>query len=208
MNTKKEIRVASIDDFSIERRDDGTEGLIIEGYAAVYDTVADIGGYFEETIARGAFDDADLRDVPLKYNHTDNVPILARTRNKSLIVTPDEKGLHVRAELLDTQDGIDMYKRIKAGLIDKMSFAFTIPEDGDTWEKKDGKRIRTINKFDRIFDVSVVDTPAYEDTSIFARSKEIADAMDKPTDDGATRSKQTVSTQTQTILLIHKGAKV
>ena len=174
---KKETRVLNIEDFTIERRDDGTEGLIIEGYAAVYNSLANIGGWFDEIIAPAAFDGADMRDVPLKYNHSDVVPILARTRNNSLTLTPDERGLHVRAELLDTTDGVDMYKRIKAGLIDKMSFAFTIAND--VWDEVDGKQRRTILKFDRIFDVSVVDVPAYDETSIFARSKEIADAAVK-----------------------------
>lgn len=174
---QKETRILPIEDFTIERRDDGTDGLIIEGYAAVYNSLADIGGWFDEIIAPAAFDGADMRDVPMKYNHSDVVPILARTRNNSLTLTPDERGLHVRAELLDTTDGVDMYKRIKAGLIDKMSFAFTIAND--VWDEVDGKRRRTILKFDRIFDVSVVDVPAYDETSIFARSKEIADAAVK-----------------------------
>lgn len=182
-NNDKEIRLIQIDDFTIEKREDGTDGMVIEGYAAVYNSTADIGGYFVETIAQGAFDGADMRDVPLKYNHMNAVPILARTRNKSLTVTPDKKGLKVRAELLDTTDGVDMYKRIKAGLIDKMSFAFSVKEDGDVWTKKEGIRYRTITQFDKIFDVSVVDTPAYEDTSIYARSKELADAVSMTSDD-------------------------
>lgn len=173
--TAKETRLADIANFSIKQRaeEDGAKKLIIEGYAAVYGTQANIGGRFFEEIAKGAFEGADMRDVPLKYNHVDSVPILARTRNKSLILTPDEKGLFVHAELLDTTDGVDMYKRIQAGLIDKMSFAFTIAEDGEDFiQVGDELPKRTIRKFDRIFDVSVVDTPAYEDTSIYARSFE------------------------------------
>ena len=172
----KEVRIANISDFQIERRED--EGkLIIEGYAAVYDSETFIGGEewgFYERIEKGAFVGADLKDVPLKYNHSDAVPILARTRNKSLVLTPDEKGLRIHAELLDTTDGVDMYKRIKAGLIDKMSFAFTIAKGGDTWTQEENKTIhRNISKFGRICDVSVVDSPAYDDTSIFARSREL-----------------------------------
>lgn len=172
---KKEIRLANVADFSIEQREGENENsLIIEGYAAVYDSETFIGydGWgFYETIAAGAFDGADLRDVPLKYNHNDSVPILARTRNKSLVLTPDEKGLFIHAELLDTTDGKDMYKRIKSGLIDKMSFAFTVAEEEIKDKDKQNPR-RIITKFDRIFDVSVVDTPAYEDTTIYARSRE------------------------------------
>lgn len=172
----KEIRLANVSDFNIElRENEGEENsLVIEGYAAVYDSETFIGcdswGFYER-IEKGAFDEADLRDVPLKYNHDNAVPILARTRNKSLVLTPDEKGLFVHAELLDTTDGKDMYKRIKAGLIDKMSFAFTVKEETVTDQDKQNPK-RSIKKFDRIFDVSVVDTPAYEDTSIYARSRE------------------------------------
>lgn len=207
-NANKEIRLSSIEDYTIVKRDDGSNGLIIEGYAAVYDDVADIGGMFKETIARGAFDSADMRDVPLKYNHVDNVPILARTRNKSLTLISDEKGLRIRAELLDTTDGVDMYKRIKAGLIDKMSFAFTIAKGGDKWTRKDGGKFRTITRFDRIFDVSVVDMPAYDNTSIFARSKEIADAIIFDSSDEENRAAETtpqISDAAQTIILLQGG---
>lgn len=178
--TDKEIRLANIADFSIEHRKDEDGGkMIIEGYAAVYDDETLIGnedfGFFER-IEKGAFEGANMKDVPLKYNHSDAVPILARTRNKSLELKTDDKGLFIRAELLDTQDNIDMYKRIKAGLIDKMSFAFTVKTEGETWEKGKTPK-RSIKKFDRIFDVSVVDIPAYENTSIYARSLELADAF-------------------------------
>lgn len=183
MNEKKndkEIRLANIADFSIEHRQDDDGGkMVIEGYAAVFDDETLIGDEewgFYESIERGAFDGANMKDVPLKYNHCDAVPILARTRNKSLELKVDDKGLFIHAELLDTQDNIDMYKRIKAGLIDKMSFAFTVRKEGETWEKGKIPR-RSIKQFDRIFDVSVVDTPAYENTSIYARSLELADAF-------------------------------
>lgn len=185
---EREIRFAHVSDFTIERREE--EGkLIVEGYAAIYDSETLIGGEewgFYERIEQGAFDGADLRDVPFKYNHSDAVPILARTRNKSLVLTPDKKGLHVRAEFLDTTDGIDMYKRIKSGLIDKMSFAFTIKKGGDTWTQKDGETPhRSITQFDRIWDVSAVDLPAYDDTSIFARSRELAEAIRGTVDTGS-----------------------
>ena len=174
--TEKEIRLANISDFNIQHRaaeNEGEDGeMIIEGYAAVFGSETLIGdesfGFYEK-IDREAFDGANLKDVPLKYNHSDAVPILARTRNKSLELSVDEKGLFISAKLIDTQDCKDMYKRIKAGLIDKMSFAFTVKEAGEEWEKGNPPH-RTIKKFDRIFDVSVVDTPAYEDTSIYARS--------------------------------------
>lgn len=178
---EKEIRLANISDFNIELREGESESgkMIIEGYAAVYDQEALIGDEdfgFYERIEKGAFDGANMKDVPLKYNHSDNVPILARTRNKSLELKTDDKGLFIRAELLDTQDNIDMYKRIQAGLIDKMSFAFTVKADGQEWEKGKIPK-RTIKKFDRLFDVSVVDVPAYDGTSIYARSLEMCETF-------------------------------
>lgn len=178
---EKEIRLANISDFNIELRKDENESgkMIIEGYAAVYDQETLIGDEdfgFYERIEKGAFDGANMKDVPLKYNHSDNVPILARTRNKSLELKTDDKGLFIRAELLDTQDNIDMYKRIQAGLIDKMSFAFTVKADGEEWERGKVPK-RTIKKFDRIFDVSIVSVPAYDGTSIYARSLEMCETF-------------------------------
>ncbi len=194
---EKEIRFANITDFAIEQRAEGDDAgkMIIEGYAAVYDSETLIGSEdwgFYERIQRGAFDGADLRDVPLKYNHSDFYPILARTRNKSLTLTTDEKGLKIRAEFLNTQDSKDMYTRIKAGLIDKMSFAFTVAEGGETIEEhKAGETpLRTITKFDRIFDVSVVDTPAYDDTSVYARSIESVETLRSTLESEKTREKR------------------
>lgn len=207
MNTKKndkEIRLANISDFNIELRDGDTDGgkMVIEGYAAVFDSETNIGGYFLERIERGAFDGANMKDVPLKYNHSDAVPILARTRNKSLELTVDDKGLFIRAELLDTQDSRDMYKRIKAGLIDKMSFAFTIADGGDTWEKGETPK-RSIKKFDRIFDVSVVDIPAYEDTSINARSRDIVETWRGTVE--TEKGEKRMNYAAQTIIKKYKG---
>lgn len=171
----KEIRLANISDFNIEvRKDEQTDSnkMIIEGYAAVFDSETLIGSEdwgFYESIDKRAFEGANMKDVPLKYNHSDAVPILARTRNKSLSLSVDDKGLFIHAELLDTQDSIDMYKRIKAGLIDKMSFAFTVKQEE---VRKDKTPHRKITRFDRIFDVSIVDVPAYDDTAVYARSLE------------------------------------
>lgn len=159
---------------STENGEDSAE-MIIEGYATVFGERTLIGSEeygFYEIIDREAFKDTDMKDVPLKYNHTDAVPILARTRNGSLSLNVDDKGLKIRAKLLDTQDAKDMYKRIQEGLIDKMSFAFTC--DRTEWDDSAKPPTRTIKHFDRIWDVSVVDIPAYDGTSVYARSLEIA----------------------------------
>jgi len=208
---EKEIRLIDVSNLTIETRansGDDSEKMVVEGYAAIYDSSTNIGGLFTERIEKGAFDSANMKDVPFKYNHSDAVPILARTRNKSLTLTPDEKGLKIRAELLDTTDGRDMFKRIKAGLLDKMSFAFSVNPDGERWETDDdGFQTRTITKFDRIFDVSVVDLPAYDETEIYARSKAIADANAKSPDGGVndTAEKRGLSDAAKSIILLQGG---
>ena len=211
--TEKEIRLANVSDFKVEIRDgeDGGSGkMVIEGYAAVFDKETLIGsedwGFFE-SIDKRAFEGADMKDVPLKYNHSDAVPILARTRNKSLTLKVDDKGLFIHAELLDTQDSVDMYKRIKAGLIDKMSFAFTVKSEEF---QKGQPPHRKITKFDRIFDVSVVDTPAYEDTSIYARSLQHAEAWrESPEGDERKReAEQLAVLKLRNQILIKTGGKI
>ena len=87
--------------------------MIVEGYAVVFESMTNLG-YFKEIIDKRAFDNCNMQDVCMKYNHLDTYPIMARTRNKSLELTKDEKGLFIRAELIDTQSNKDIYKSIKA----------------------------------------------------------------------------------------------
>ena len=163
------------------------EKLILEGYAVIFDSETAIGdpenGWgFYESVDRSAFDEADMSDVCCKYNHNDSMTILARTRNKSLTLTVDGKGLHTRIELQgNVQAHRDAYNMVQSGLLDKMSFAFSLPYDADCnclgqrVEMVNGVKHRTITKIDRLYDVSIVDVPAYDDTSIFARSLELVD---------------------------------
>ena len=175
MNNNKEVRFSTIE----SKNSDENEKMIVEGYAIVFNQETLIGDSeygFIEVIDHKALEGANLQDVPLKYNHTDNRLILARTRNGSLTFNIDNYGLKIRAELIDTQSNRDVYKSIGAGLLDKMSFAFTVK--GQSWDRSGKVPKRTITQIDRLFDVSVVDLPAYEGTSIdaIARSLEIADA--------------------------------
>ena len=153
--------------------------MLIEGYAITFEQPAthDYGGRkFTETIKRGALDKTDMKDVPMRYNHNDNVMIMARTRNKSLRLTVDRKGLKVEAELIDTQSNRDIYKAIQEGLIDKMSFAFTVADKGDKWSFGDRETAREVTSIAKLWDVSCVDTPFYDSTSIYARSLELLDS--------------------------------
>lgn len=162
--------------------DNQDEKMLIEGYAITYDKPAthQYGSRkFTETIKRGALDKTDMKDVPLRYNHNDNVMIMARTRNKSLKLIKEDKGLKIQAELLDTQSNRDLYKAIKEGLIDKMSFAFNVADKGDTWTFGDKETKREVNNIAKLWDVSVVDTPFYDSTSIYARSLELLESEEK-----------------------------
>ena len=175
MTLNKETRFSTIEKFDGESK----EAMIVEGYAIVFNQETMIGDSeygFIEVIDDRALDTTNFKDVPLKYNHTDNRLILARTRNGSLTLKVDEFGLKVRAELIDTQSNRDVYKSIEAGLLDKMSFAFTVKSQ--SWDRSGDIPKRVITEIDRLYDVSVVDLPAYEGTSIeaLARSLEIADA--------------------------------
>lgn len=159
--------------------------MLIEGYAIVYEQPAthQYGSRkFTETIKKGALDNTDMKDVPLRYNHNDTWLIMARTRNKSLRLIKDDKGLKIEAELLDTQSNRDIYKSIQEKLIDRMSFAFTVADKGDTWQYGEKETTREITNIAKLYDVSVVDTPFYDGTSIYARSFELLDSEEKRLD--------------------------
>lgn len=189
---EKETRFASIE----TRSGEADEGMSVEGYAIVFGEETLIGDEdrgFIETIDKDALSNTNMKDVPFKYNHNDSTLILARTRNGSLKLEVDEKGLRVSAKLIDTTSNVDIYKSIVAGLLDKMSFAFTVK--AQTWDRSGKIPKRTITAIDRLFDVSVVDLPAYDQTSIQAssRSLDLADAELKALDDAESLERRTVT---------------
>ena len=167
---KRETRLAEVE--LIEEN----EKMILEGYAIIYNEETLIGSEeygFIESISPDAITEDAIRDVPMKYNHMDSFLIIARTKNQSLQLTSDEHGLKVRAELLDTQHNKDIYKMVKSGLLESMSFAFTVKDQ--EWDHEGDIPRRHIKEIDRLYDVSIVDIPAYDSTSIFARSLESMD---------------------------------
>ena len=176
---QKELRLNLQD---LETRADETEGkMIIEGYPVIFDkeTYIDMGwdGWFEK-VDRHAFDNADMSDVALKYNHDDGFLILARTRNDSLKLTIDEKGIFIHAELIDTTTNRDVYKMVQSGLLREGSFAFTVTDD--TEELQDGQVHRTIKGIGKLFDVAICPNGAYGDlTEIYARSYDLLENKNK-----------------------------
>jgi hypothetical protein len=143
------------------------DGIKVSGYAAVFNQITDIGGYFREVIAPGAFTEAIGRDdVVFLINHA-GLP-LARTRSNTLLLRQDETGLFMET-VLDASDPDvqSITGKMKRGDLDKMSFAF-IPEIQE-WDETGDAPLRTIRKA-QLFDVSIVTTPAYDGTSIGMRS--------------------------------------
>jgi len=177
MNDKNvEFRDFRITGIETRQKEDGTDEYIIEGTPCVFndETVLYQGKYYElrEIIDSKAFDGADMSDVIFNFNHCGRV--YARTRNGSLALSVDGSGLHMIATLISDDNGhAELYRDIKSGLIDKMSFAFICAEDKYEYiERSEGPNveIRTVLKIKRLLDVSAVDIPAYDATSISARS--------------------------------------
>ena len=149
------------------RATEDTDKMEIKGYAVVFNSPETYS--YTEVIDEHALDDADMSDVVLRYNHNDSFMVLARTRNKSLNLSVDEKGLMIDAKLQDDiSDHKNIYNAIKSGLIDKQSFAFSVDEDEYDYDTD----TRTIKKIGKLYDVSVVDQPFYNSTDVsVARSE-------------------------------------
>lgn len=144
-----------------------SDGIKVEGYAAVFNEETDIGGMFREVIAPGAFKEAIGRDdVVFLINH-EGLP-LARTRSGTLNLTEDERGLKIETMLdADDPDVKSISGKMRRGDLDKMSFAF-YPEIQE-WDESGDVPLRTISKAS-LYDVSIVTTPAYDGTEIALRS--------------------------------------
>ncbi|WP_314663553.1 HK97 family phage prohead protease [uncultured Selenomonas sp.] len=145
------------------------ERQTIDGYAAVFNAATFLytfdGIEYWETVDAGAFDGADLSNVVLRYNHSDNFSILARTSNDTLRLNVDDRGLHIEADIAVTSQGKDIYELIRRKDITKMSYGYIVEKD--YIEKvSETKYIRHISKIRKVVDVSVVDLPAYNDTDV------------------------------------------
>ncbi len=150
------------------RADD--DGIKVSGYAAVFGQEADIGGMFREKIEAGAFADVvGTDDVVFLINH-DGLP-LARTRSGTLKIVEDDKGLRMETTLdADDPDVQRIVPKMERGDLDKMSFAFRAGIE--EWDDTQDPPLRTIKKVERLYDVSIVNEPAFEGTDIGLRSLE------------------------------------
>lgn len=175
----RNIRMAGWEGQSTE---DGS--MTVEGYATTFEEpyelcrISDPEYIWEiwEQVDRNAFKDTDLSDVIMQYDHEGRV--FARTSNSTLELTPDKKGLHVRANLGGTEIGRQLFEEIRGGYTDKMSFGFRVSKDRRdstrTTDEETGvttvRVLRTILEISKLYDVSAVSLPANDATSISARS--------------------------------------
>lgn len=158
------------------RTGEQNEEYIVEGYASTFDQpyllYREDGYEVYEQVDRNAFNNTDMTDVIMQYDHEGRV--FARKSNGTLEVTTDEVGLHIRADLSGTELGRQLWEEIKGGYTNKMSFGFTVKNDKRSKEKdaESGttKVMRTITEVGKLYDVSAVSLPANPATSISSRA--------------------------------------
>lgn len=188
MTIKREYRALDV-------QADGEE-MHVTGYAAVFNErtllwESEYSGYrYYEMILPGA----DMSDVVMRYNHGDSALILARTSNNTLQLAEDSRGLRISATLADTTAGRDIYALIKRGDISKMSFAFTVDRETATDDREAKVYLRKIESFGKVFDVAPVDFPAYDGTSLEARSADYFKALEQTIQEAELRKRLRLQT--------------
>ena len=169
---EREYRQINFGQIEIREMDDGKK--IVEGYATTFDqeyTLYSVGDYeLRESIDRHAFDETDMKDVIMQYDHEGRV--FARKSNGTLQLEADDHGLKIRADLGGTEIGRQLYEEIKGGYTTKMSFGFTVSKQERTEEEIEGKVIihRKITGIKKLYDVSAVSLPANDATEITSRN--------------------------------------
>lgn len=160
---------------TVRAAEDNGESMIVEGYSTTFNQPYLLfdGRYYKvwEQIAPTAFDECDMSDVIMQYDHEGRV--FARNKNGTLTLAVDAVGLKMTASLGGTDIGRQLYQEIKGGYTDKMSFGFVVAEDqrvSTVDHENDVETItRTITKIKKLYDVSAVSIPANDMTSISAR---------------------------------------
>lgn len=165
--------------FSIERRakEEGEpSSFLVQGYASTFDEYQlweDSEKVLRERIDSKAFDEADMSDVVFLLDHTGRV--YARTKNDTVKLSIDKKGLYTETDLSKTSAARQVYEDIEAGNYSQMSFAFTVAEDhfGEDQKTEDGRTIytRIIDRINKVFDISAVGFPANPNTDISAATR-------------------------------------
>lgn len=156
--------------------------MVVEGFATTfnepYTLYSDSDLIYREQVAPEAFNNTDMSDVIMQYDHQGRV--FARISNNTLEVEPTDKGLFIRANLGGTEIGRNLYEEIAGGYTDKMSFGFTVDNDEEVrTEAEDGRVdiLRTITGISKLYDVSAVSIPANDGTSIGVSTRSKIDGV-------------------------------
>ena len=159
----------------VPSENESEERMIVEGYASTfnqpYTLWEDDEFVVQEQVDSRAFENSDMSDIILQYNHEGRV--FARVSNRTLSVSPDEVGLAIKADLGGTDIGRQLFQEIKGGYTTKMSYGYTVT--GSEWSEsrlEDGRtlELRTITSVGKVYDVSAVSIPANNATSISVRN--------------------------------------
>lgn len=178
----KGVQFRDFREYKIETRktDEGQDSLIVTGKPVVFDSRTFLfhdswDGYdVYEEIDPHAFDEADMDDVIFNYNHCGRVFARSRKGKGNLQLDVEDEYMSMEAELWADDEGHrQLHRDIDRGIIDKMSFAFSVEEVNWIENEEKHEAVRRITKVKRLFDVSAVDIPAYDATEISARSAAI-----------------------------------
>lgn len=174
VKSDREYRDMAMEVRTAENEEAPEERKVVTGYASTFNepyTLYENDDWrFNEVVDARAFDNTDMSDVIMQYDHCGRV--FARNRNNTLTLLPDGDGLKITARLGGTEIGRQLYEEIKGGYTDKMSFAFVVDSDERSEKTEAGKTIvtRRITGIRKLYDVSAVSMPANDTTSISARS--------------------------------------
>lgn len=175
VKSDREYRDMTMEIRTAENEEAPEERKVVTGYASTFNepyTLYENDDWrFNEVVDARAFDNTDMSDVIMQYDHEGRV--FARMSNNTLTVTPDEKGLLIEADLGGTELGRQLFEEIRGGYTNKMSFGFTVDgEEIRDMKDADGKdlTVRTITSVRKLYDVSAVSLPANDATSISVRS--------------------------------------
>ena len=166
----------------VENESEETEDMTVEGYATTfnepYTLYEDNDIIYREQVDPNAFEETDMDDVIMQYDHEGRV--FARTANETLSLNVDDKGLFIRANLGGTEIGRNLFEEIRGGYTDKMSFGFIVDKDIETRSDAEDGRVdvlRTITGISKLYDVSAVSIPANNGTSIGAETRSHIDGV-------------------------------
>ena len=155
------------------------DSLFVEGYFSVFGSVYELWDGASETIAPGAFSETLDRDIRCLTDHESHL-VLGRTKAGTLELREDDHGLWGRVKInRNDQDAMNLYERVKRGDVDQCSFGFDILDEETTTTENGG--VRWVIKKVRLYEVSVVTFPAYEDTAVMARKRDYEEIQKRQT---------------------------